>query len=80
MKTSLRKLKKFRPLIIVLCAMLCIAQRKNRFRLLEGTLQNQNVKYIFDIKKSNEYNFQCRFNCMSVLGITGSVPSIFNSL
>lgn len=26
MKTSLRKLKRFRPLIIVLCAMLCIAQ------------------------------------------------------
>lgn len=26
MKTSLRKLKRFRPLIIVLCAMLCITQ------------------------------------------------------
>lgn len=63
-----------------MCDALYCSNKKNRFRLLEGTLQNQNVEYIFDIKKSNEYNFQCRFNCMSVLGITGLVPSIFNSL
>lgn len=63
-----------------MCDALYCSNKKNRFRLLEGTLKNQNVKYIFDIKKSNEYNFQCRFNCMSVMGITGSVPSIFNSL
>lgn len=63
-----------------MCDALYCSKKKNRFRLLEGTLQNQNVKNIFDIKKSNEYNFQCRFNCMTVLEITGTVPSIFNSV
>lgn len=53
MKTSLRKLKRFRPLIIVLCAMLCIAQRRKialdswrelyRIKMLNtfSTLRNQ---------------------------------------
>lgn len=50
MKTSLRKLKRFRPLIIVLCAMLCIAQIRKiswrelyRIKMLNtfSTLRNQ---------------------------------------
>lgn len=58
MKTSLRKLKRFRPLIIVLCAMLCIAQIRKialdswrelyRIKMLNtfSTLRNQTFNVV----------------------------------